>query len=690
MSEAEGAISCWEARCHDLEQNQHSESDDSSTDMLVKLLRSEVLFKHSLFSMPESVLGSVTESLNAKMTSSVIEQLSAELENQNTILKEWCDGLQEQIASLHEEAKTSTEAEVNEDEQKRPDIEELLSSKLEAMRSEHNQEIEAMQARRRIDREHIIQIEQERDELKSKSASLEDELREANDGLQIHVTNEASAKATEMVAQTLRKKVDELRSQQQSIRKACSEERTAREAAERKISQLSDDLAMLLGLEGNNDSHSEIQRRTYEATQAFQRKERAEMEYLKKSLARTQDEAQSLRQAEHDAKERLSKALLQTSMFEKEAVAAKDDVDCLKKTIDEMRVVESSTRASFEYRIISLENEQDVQRRFHTAEIENLRYDLNQSMMERDRLFQLLKEKEKHMEALVQAKSRGEALESEGADVQTEFSKLQVEKQQLLVSATEEAAKFERRLREALAAEKSSFETDILVERELRIAAEKTSEILTSQIEKLKADYELNHNSESLAQRQAVIDMSEQQKVLKKQNKILSTENKDLFQKLEKAEKRNKEAEGKVVDLSEECRIAMSRASKLERDGRYEAEVRIEVAKLQALSKAGNQELSQNPAVDDERQGCEDDMPAAHLYDIIEKQKQAIGEERAMYQDLLEEQDELLAVLAQQDLLKAVFKDALARFGGQSAVDEATQEAQEKSMAQYGNPIRLT
>merc|ERR1712205_133361 len=109
------------------------------------------------------------------------------------------------------------------------------------------------------------------------------------------------------------------------------------------------------------------------------------------------------------------------------AVAAKDDVDCLKKTIDDMRVVESSTRASFEYRIISLENEQNVQRRFHTAEIENLRYDLNQSMMERDRLFQLLKEKEKHMEALVQAKSRGEALESEGADVQTEFSKLQAE-----------------------------------------------------------------------------------------------------------------------------------------------------------------------------------------------------------------------------------------------------------------------
>ena len=84
-----------------------------------------------------------------------------------------------------------------------------------------------------------------------------------------------------------------------------------------------------------------------------------------------------------------------------------------------------------------------------------------------------------------------------------------------------------------------------------------------------------------------------------------------------------------------------------------------------------------------------EEIPVAQLYDIIQKQKQSIDDERGVYQELLAEHDDLLALLAQHDVVREMLNDALARVGGQGAVDAAMREAEEKALVQYGKFVEL-
>ena len=80
---------------------------------------------------------------------------------------------------------------------------------------------------------------------------------------------------------------------------------------------------------------------------------------------------------------------------------------------------------------------------------------------------------------------------------------------------------------------------------------------------------------------------------------------------------------------------------------------------------------------------------AEGMYDFVVELQKAIKDERRMYRELLSEHEDLLALVAQQDLENGSLNAALVRVGGQGAVDEALKEAESKAVNDFGDYIRL-
>jgi hypothetical protein len=78
-------------------------------------------------------------------------------------------------------------------------------------------------------------------------------------------------------------------------------------------------------------------------------------------------------------------------------------------------------------------------------------------------------------------------------------------------------------------------------------------------------------------------------------------------------------------------------------------------------------------------------VTGAEMHDQILDLKAQIKEEREMYNELLTEHEGLLALLANQELLRTSLETALFHIGGQNAVDRAILEAEEKADDQYKN-----
>ena len=111
--------------------------------------------------------------------------------------------------------------------------------------------------------------------------------------------------------------------------------------------------------------------------------------------------------------------------------------------------------------------------------------------MEKDRILNSLKESEKTRAALEYAASKEH--DDVGFSTQErEIAMLRSANGQLLSAAADEASRTERRVREAVTANASAFEADIILERELRIAAEAALENVKEQLEEAKSLQETN------------------------------------------------------------------------------------------------------------------------------------------------------------------------------------------------------
>lgn len=635
----------------------------------------------------------------AKAKASSKEELVKELESEVERLREKGeeDVIGDEALKAEREARKASEERVAELERKFKETEEHFNSRLEAAISDQARAQESLDSQRLLERERMEKLEsertaaesqkaaleQERDTLKVRVAELVDELQEASDAMQLCVTNEVSDKASELATEALRDQIEDMRGQAEANHRDFCVERQARHIAEQEVMRLRADLAAILGMENTEENHADMQRLTLEAKSNLQRKELAEMEALKDSLRQALDELSAARVAENEATERAAKANNQSSLYEQELVTAKGELKFLTQTMDEIKEADSTRRASLEYRVSSLENDNNVLRRFHNAEMENLRNELNQISMERDRLFQTLRDSEKSKEALVRASSRGsQAGEDAAVDLINQVELLRMEKTQLLSSAAEEASRVERRLREAVAAEKSSSEADLILQKELRLAAERALENIKLELSELRAEHE-STSTPAASSADGTARIESENTDLKRQIDTLSDEKNSLEEELAEFKR---EAEKKADRLLEECRLAKAKAIQLERDGRYEAEILAEVSRLQARTNGHPLPDESDPAAEE---NVEDSTKLAKLCDVIQKQKDAIEEERSVYFELLAEHDDLLAVLAQHDLLKESLNAALERFGGQQAVDAAVHEAQEKAVAKYGKYVKL-
>lgn len=341
-------------------------------------------------------------------------------------------------------------------------------SELEAQLGEQESDANEAIARWEVKAE---ELDEEARILQERLAEAKDDLRHSNEGLKF--ANERLADA-EGGAVRWQQRTEELENELRSLRAQIEDGQDEVRRWEERAKELEGEVASL--------------RAQLEESRGGALHETSDME-LRKSLLRSLEEIESARAAEKEANERLAKLRLQASVGEQEIISAKSEINFLTEAMDELRMHEESKRASLEYRIGSLEDENDVLRRYHSSELETVRNELAQMSMEKDRILHQLKESEKTNAALVFAASKAEtqgAEDSTNIDPEAEISKLRIENAYLLTVAADDKARAERRLREMLAAHRASVETDTILEHELRLSAESTIQSLKAQLDEYK------------------------------------------------------------------------------------------------------------------------------------------------------------------------------------------------------------
>mmetsp|Transcript_15187 Transcript_15187/g.25224 ORF Transcript_15187/g.25224 Transcript_15187/m.25224 type:complete len:2554 (+) Transcript_15187:278-7939(+) len=529
------------------------------------------------------------------------------------------------------------------------------------------------------------------DDLQTEVVLLEGELKSVNESLQVHITDEVSRRATEMATQALRLELDHMRSHIDGDQDVMLEERRARLAAEQEASNLRKDLALVLRVTDEEGSTDEkIKSLVMKTSDRVQRKERQEIDGIRKSLGRSTRELESSRGTEVEALSRAAAAELQASICEQEIISAKSDVAFLTQSLEETRESEAARVASFEYRVCALEDDRDVVRRYHADEIETLRNELSHILMEKDRILHSLKESEKTNTALVYETSKEQETEVT-EHVENELSKLRTSNTRLLSAASEEGARTERRIREAIAANASLVEADVIVERELRVAAETALENVKSQLEERRRSSVDDPATGSNTQTLSPVRMRTHLSHAREKSRKLEAENSTLKVELKELESTS---ETELSNLTDECRRAQALVLKLEGAAKFGSAVNLEATKMQLMP---NQPSSENWIVVSKASGnvadassAADGLPSTEAYDCIMTLKSEIHEERQMYQELLAEHDDLLALLAQQDLEKSSLNQALTNVAGQRAVDAAIQQAEANAIEQFGKYVRLT
>ena len=541
---------------------------------------------------------------------------------------------------------------------------------------------------------------QERDDLRLTVAQLEEELREANDTLQACVTDETSEKALEKMTAELRCQLEEMGTQMQRDKEVLNSHKEARIAAEAEIDQIKADLSLLLQSD-RSDASDELKRMALRVAGKVQARERQDIDDLRKALERALQELESSKAAERSAVERAESSRLQATAADQELAAAKSDLMFLSQTMEEIREAEATRKAALEYRISALEDDRELLRRLHADELENMRNELAHVSMEKDRILHSLKESEKKNAALVYSTRKEHRDDSAtGGSAEAELARLRLERAELLTAVAEEGSRAERRIREAVTAHASSMEADVILERELRVSAESAVEDLKSQVEGLEEELakvreqvvspEASEASEST--KFVSEKLSSDLKRCQEQAKKLSAEKEALRSQLERS---RSESKVQIAELTDKLRTVQARAHRIEREGHFASDVQAEIAKLRGESYVGDRQASgwyvsaRDPAHEEEPVPRGQSVSASDAFDYVQKQKIAIQEERAMYLELLAEHDDLLALLAQQDLEKTSLQSALSRVAGNDAVEAAIQEAEENAVKQFGKYVRL-
>jgi hypothetical protein len=231
----------------------------------------------------------------------------------------------------------------------------------------------------------------------------------------------------------------------------------------------------------------------------------------------------------------------------------------------------------------------------------------------------------------------------------------------------------ERRVKEAVAAQVSSSEAELIVEKQSRRSVETSlSEALSELNEKNKQLVGLtpeSTSSESAGTENCVQELKRSLDEMRVINEKLTNKNMRLQVKLDTMDK---EFKSTTNDLNAKLRKTEERLRSMERDGRFEAALASEIANLRANTTRSDsngyhkhsqalvlieKNMQHGTTLSDEEKKSIDRNSAyiIEMYDYVCELKSSITEEREMYKELLAEHEELLALLGQTGLDRIQF-----------------------------------
>ena len=614
----------------------------------------------------------------------LLESVREDNKNEIKLKKELemhCDHLQQSIDSLKSELQLIRE---NEQDSTRAygEQKEKLTEKLSSVLDEQSRLQEA-----------VHMSEGEINELKMIIGQLEVELAEANDALQSLVTDEITVRATEKAASALRSQIKDMRETQVFDHQAYSNEKNARLAAEAEVQRLTDDLTLLGKLcENLEGQEEELEKMTSKAAAEILYKEREEIQNLQTCMEEVTYELKASKFKEKDAEDRAANARMHASVCEQELLSTKADIEFLRLSLNDAKRCESEMSSLLETRIKSLESDRQKLMNINRADVEAMKAELSNIIIERDQLIHALNESEKANSALVYSTTVDSDKEN-FSSIEAEMSKLRMENAQLLSTTSKTAARTERRIRRALAGDDVEIEDSLNTEKKCRKETERSLETLKEQYNDIVKEHErvkiCNNDLILKLKNFEANNVEEALKHLEGDFSRLEIEKNTLNSKLKETISTSR---SNITKLDERCKLAESEVRKLKSAEHKEAALAAEVAKLREENSVRNGSVSAATTFDDmasdtERKGP--DIDPGEQLDLIRELQSEMSQEREMYQDLLSEHEDLLALLAQQDCEKKCLQQALSDANGTDAVEKAILTAEERVVEQFGKYVQI-
>ncbi|KAL3766667.1 hypothetical protein ACHAWU_003423 [Discostella pseudostelligera] len=642
--EAAAAISEWEARCDSLNEEIKSlelQLDANEKDNTVLELKAEVSRLAEEIEAHKSTLEKTQGHLND--ATSLLSQRESEWEEKKATFTATIEQLESSCLAQQNQLEDNSSAL------------DSLNLRCSAL-SDENMNLH-QESRHAIDENKVLQVV---------VLELKEELKQAKEELQSIATDQFTHKATEMATQALRQQMEEIRARYAADQEALANEIEARRVAEENVSRLKLDLALLAqATEYDETVDVHVRKIAKKISSENVKTERKEMEELRSTLERLREEIGSCRWKERESEEKAANAHLQMSILEQEVTAAKTDMELMKQAIEELETSKINLSVSFECRIEALENERIRSEQLHNEEMLTVKAELARSIEKRDHLAHNLEQSEKTNAALVYSTAHNNLGDSHG---ESEVIKLQLERAQLLAQISQMGIDTERRVKEAVAAQVSSSEADLIVEKQSRRSVETSLSDALSELDEVKKKLSETRSGESAEKQHCMEDLKTSLDEMRLTNDKLTNKNLLLRVKLDTIEK---EFKSTTDDLNSKLRKAEKRLRSKERESRFEAALVAEISNLRASARTdshGNHKHSQALVLieqnmqsgiilsDEEKKSI--DRNSAYIiemYDYVCELKSSITEEREMYKELLAEHEELLALLGQTGLNRIQF-----------------------------------
>lgn len=559
-AEADSAIEQWEGRCDELQaeleslQNQEAEERTSTEARIRELEDADCKKQQELEEVGIKLMVSQVEA------EEVTKKLEAAIESTSLMEKELGDEINALSSQLAEK-----------------------QLELDKMRREHEKEVlslrrsdEAVRAEERLAMKEVIDsLEADNSRLLEVIGELKEQLRDALDSLQCNATDRISQRATEMAVESLRTEMLNAR-----------------------------------GLHRSTQPEDEGI-----STNLSKQAERNERDSLRTALERTKEELIVSKSKLQALEESVASSRVDIVASAQEARAAKSSLVAIRQAFEDRQNRELTSKASLEHQIRSLMA--SSKNRGINKEVETLSSEVVQLNAEKERLLQLLSEKEQ----LISSSSLRDIRDDAGPE-STQLTQLRLEKQQLLTKSAEITQRLEQRMREAIAAATSYRETERFVDELRDLPSPPPSPDNASHKERAPRDL-----SQLLAkpdQEAKLIAASAEAAKLKDENRLLKA---DL-------DRSNAEAEKTIRRLKEQCR-KYAEAHKLGGSGSSsELAIAGEVSRLRGEMRSEKLLGS---------------MTTAEVLDTVVQLKETIEDERNLYRGLVEEHKDLLALVAQYE-----------------------------------------